>query len=208
MQLRIEHILVLFLTIAAASVAQAIAQTPEAQPATSNGNEYRAELALGYSYLHSNAPPGGCGCFNMNGGNATFAWPLRSGQFALAGDVTFAHAGTISSSGDSLTLSTFTTGVRYLPPMGRSSLQPFGQVLVGLAHSSGTLVQGSNPGAANAGTAFASNLGGGLDLRLTPRFSVRLIEADYLLTTFDNGSNDHQNNVRVSAGVVVHFGEK
>jgi hypothetical protein len=32
-----------------------------------------------------------------------------------------------------------------------------------------------------------------------------LIEADYLLTTFDNGSNNHQNNVRIGAGVVFHF---
>jgi hypothetical protein len=37
---------------------------------------------------------------------------------------------------------------------------------------------------------------------------VRLIDADYLLTTFDNGSNNHQNNLRISAGVVVHIGEK
>ena len=46
---------------------------------------------------------------------------------------------------------------------------------------------------------------GGLDLRVNPRFSIRLVEADYLLTTFDNGSNNHQNNLRVSAGVVIHF---
>ena len=165
----------------------------------------RADLALGYSYVHSNAPPGGCGCFNMNGGNATFAWPLRSGQFAMAGDVAIAHAGTVSSTGDSLTLSTFTAGVRYLPPLEHSSLRPFGQVLLGLAHSSGTLVQVSNPGAANAGAAFAANFGGGLDLRATSRFSIRLAEADYLLTTFNNGGNNHQNNLRISAGVVIHF---
>jgi hypothetical protein len=98
--------------------------------------------------------------------------------------------------------------MRYLPRLGHASLQPFGQVLAGVAHSSGTLVQGSNPGAANAGAAFAGSFGGGLDLRATSRFSVRLVEADYLLTTFDNGTNNHQNNLRVSAGLVVHFGEK
>jgi hypothetical protein len=92
--------------------------------------------------------------------------------------------------------------------LGHSTLQPFGQVLAGLAHSSGTLVQGSSPGAANAGAAFAAIFGGGVDLRATRRFSVRLIDADYLLTTFDNGSNNHQNNLRISAGVVVHIGEK
>jgi hypothetical protein len=77
--------------------------------------------------------------------------------------------------------------------------------LLGLAHSSGTLVQGPNPGAANAGAAFAGCFGGGLDLRATPRFSVRLVEADDLLTTFDNGDNNHQNNLRISAGVVLRF---
>jgi len=201
MRLTINRTFALLLTIAAASTAGAAAQTPR-EPA---GVKPRTELALGYTYLHSNAPPGGCGCFNLNGGSATFAWPLGSGQFALVGDVTIAHAGTVSHSGDNLTLSTFTAGVRYLPPIRHSSLQPFGQMLLGLAHSSGTLVQDSNPGAANAGAAFAGNFGGGLDLRATPRFSMRLVEADYLLTTIDNGSNNHQNNLRISAGVVIHF---
>jgi peptidoglycan-associated lipoprotein len=207
MRLRIKHIFALLLTIAAVSAAQAVAQSA-AQPAPTSGSAnkpFRAELELGYSYLRSNAPPGGCGCFNLNGGNATFAWPVNSGSFALAGDVTIAHAGAAASTGDSLTLSTFTAGGRYSPKLGKSAVQPFGQALVGLAHSSGTLVQGANPGAANAGAAFAANLGGGLDLRASPRFSVRLIEADYLLTTFDNGSNNHQNNLRIGAGVVVHF---
>ncbi|MGD0348576.1 MAG: cell envelope biogenesis protein OmpA, partial [Terracidiphilus sp.] len=86
-----------------------------------------------------------------------------------------------------------------------SSLQPFGQVLVGIAHSSGTLVQGSNSATTNPGAAFASNLGGGLDLNTTRRFSIRLFEADYLVTTFNNGTNNHQNNLRIGAGVVVHF---
>ena len=89
--------------------------------------------------------------------------------------------------------------------MGRSSWQPFGQVLVGIAHSSGTLVQGKNSVASNAPAAFAANIGGGLDLHATRRFSVRLIQADYIVTTFDNGVNDHQNNLHLGAGVVLHF---
>jgi peptidoglycan-associated lipoprotein len=204
MRLRINLAFALMLTIAAVSARSALAQKPE-QSGTASGNQPHADLALGYSYLHSNAPPGGCGCFNLNGGNATFAWPLRSGQFALAGDVTIAHAGTVSSTGDSLTLSAFTAGVRYLPLKVHSALQPFGQVLAGVAHSSGTLVQGSNPGAANANAAFAGNFGGGLDLRAASRFSIRLAEVDYLLTAFNNGGNNHQNNLRISAGVVIHF---
>src|ERR1039458_3576736 len=86
------------------------------------------------------------------------------------------------------------------PRLKHSPMQPFGQVLAGLAHSSGTLVQGQNSTTANAGAAFAANLGGGLDLRVNQRFSVRLVEADYLVTTFDNGVNDHQNNLRLKIG--------
>ncbi|MGD0857705.1 MAG: hypothetical protein ABR912_00165 [Terracidiphilus sp.] len=122
--------------------------------------------------------------------------------------IAFANPGAAAGTGDSLTLSTFTAGGRYLPRLGRLLVQPYRQALVGLAHFSGTLVQGTNPAAQNAGAAFAANLGGGLDLRASLRFSVRLIEADYLLTTFDNGTNNHQNNLRIGAGVVMRFGKR
>jgi outer membrane immunogenic protein len=213
MRLRIKHNFVLLLTIAAVSTAPAVAQASD-QAASASDKPLRAELALDYSYLRSNAPPGGCGCFNLNGGSATFAWLLQSasfakrGSFALVGDVTVVHAGAVPSSGDSLTLSTFTAGGRYRPQLSHSPVQPFGQALIGLAHSSGTLVQGTNPGAGNAGAAFAANLGGGLDLRANRRFSVRLVEADYLVTTFDNSVNNHQNNLRISAGIVVRFDKR
>jgi peptidoglycan-associated lipoprotein len=196
--------LFLLLPIAAVSARQALAQS-SAQHAATTEQPFRAELALDYSYLHSNAPPGGCGCFNLNGGSASFAWAIKPGTWDLVGDVVSGHAGNVSSSGNSLTLSIFTAGVRYLPPFRHSSLHPFGQVLVGTTHSSGTLVEGSSSTTTNAGAAFAANLSGGLDLNTSRRFSVRLIEADYLVTTFDNAVNNHQNNVRIGAGVVIHF---
>jgi peptidoglycan-associated lipoprotein len=208
MRFRIKSQFALLLALAAVSTRPTVAQTPGAQPEPAGDKPFRAELAVGYSYMHSNVPPGGCGCFNLNGGNATFAWPVKPGSFALVGDIAITHAGTVSSTGDSLTLSTFTAGGRYLPKLGHSPLQPFGQALIGLAHSSGTLVEETNPGVGNADAAFASNFGAGLDLRANPRFFIRLVEADYLLTTFDNGSNNHQNNLRISTGLVLHFGGK
>jgi peptidoglycan-associated lipoprotein len=165
----------------------------------------RPELAVGYTYVHSNAPPGGCSCFNLNGGSASFAWPIASSRFAAVGDVTAVYAGAVSANNFSLTLSAYTAGVRYLPRLNRWPVQPFGQVLLGMAHSSGSLVQGQYSMATNAAAAFAANAGGGLDLPLKGRISLRLIEADYLLTTIDNGSNNHQNNLRISGGVVLHF---
>ena len=177
-----------------------------AQAARAQQDAARPELAFGYSYVHSNLPPGGC--FSLNGGSATFTWPLGSGRFAIAGDINVVHAGAASTTSESLTLGTYTAGARYLPRLGHSALQPFGQALIGLAHSSGTLVQGPSPAAANAGRAFAANIGGGLDLHAGSEFSIRLIEADYLPTTFDNGSNNHQNNIRIGAGVVFRLGNR
>ena len=199
---------VALLIMAAVSTLMSAAQPPTQHP-LSRGIPYRFGLAVGYSYLHSNAPPGGCGCFSINGGNATYAWLIKpEGNIALVGDIAAAHSGSISSSSYGLTLSTYTAGVRYLPRLGRSTMEPFGQVLVGFAHSSGSLVQVENSQTANAGAAFATNFGGGLDLRTNQRFSIRLVEINYLLTTFDNGLNNHQNILRVSAGAVVRFGRR
>jgi len=205
MRNRIQTKLSLLLSFAAVA---AMPLASLAQTASVQQDAPRSELAFGYSYLHSNLPPGGRGCFSLNGGNATFTWPLGSGQVAVAGDINVVYAGGVTSQNQSLTLSTYTAGGRYLPHLGHSALQPFGQALIGLAHSSGTLVQGSNPASANAGAAFAANIGGGLDLRAGSQFSIRLIEADYLLTTFDNGSNNHQNNIRIGAGVVFRLGNR
>jgi outer membrane immunogenic protein len=179
-----------------------LAATASAQAQSDQSARY--DLAATYSYVHSNLPPGGCGCFNLNGASFEIARYFGSGGFALAGDVGVEHAGSIGSIGDDLTLSSYTAGLRYAPRF-HSRIRPFGKVLVGVAHAGGSLAQAPNPAAANAGAAFAGIVGGGLDLRAGSHFAIRLIEADYLATTFDNGSNDHQNNLRINAGVVFRF---
>lgn len=175
----------------------AVGITTVAVHAQSTAAHDRPEVAIAYNYVHSNAPAGGCGCFSLNGGSATVAFPLHRAGLSLVGDISATHAGSISSTAQDLTLTTFTAGIRYsLPPM-HTRLRPFAEVLVGGAHGSGSLV--------SSGASFASLLGGGVDLRATHRFSLRLVEADYLVTTFDNGSNNHQNNLRIATGVVLHF---
>src|ERR1700678_2513019 len=145
MRFRINALLSLLLTIAAVSTAQAVAQA-----GTSADKALPAELALNYSYMRSNAPPGGCGCFNLNGASATVAWPVKPGEFAFVGDLTIANANKIDNTAYNLTLGIFTAGVRYLPPLGHSRIQPFGQVQVGGAHASGSLVLPPNQAFTNA----------------------------------------------------------
>lgn len=176
-----------------------------AQATKPSAGKMRPELSFDYSYLHSNAPPGGCGCFNLNGAGAAFAWPVAGSRFAAVFDASVTHASSVSSSGYDLTLGSYTAGMRYVPRVDSWPLQPFGQALFGIAHSSGSLVQGPYTPASNAAAAFAANFGGGVDLRTHRRIAIRLFEADYLLTTIDNGSNNHQNNLRLDAGLVLHF---
>ena len=158
----------------------------------------RWELDAGYTYVHTNAPPGGCGCLSMNGGNGGVAYHL-SDHFALASDVSVVTAGSVLGSGQSLTLISYQVGPRFYLPVKR--VTPFGQVLVGGAHAFNPAFGGSGPSA----NAFAATVGGGVDLSLNRTFTLRLIEADYFVTTFANGVNDHQNNLRLGAGVVIGF---
>jgi peptidoglycan-associated lipoprotein len=197
--MRITRISWTVLLIMFAATSGALAK---AQQSPVDGTKPRSELGLTYTYVHANAPPGGCGCFSLNGGSAEFAWPTGFRGVALAGDVTVGHTNSIGSSGSSLTLSSFTTGVRYSPPLKRTRFQPFGEVLVGYSHISGSLTQRQTTSSSNG---FAANLGGGLDAHLNQRLSLRLIEADYLVTTFDNGINNHQNLLRISTGIVLRF---
>jgi outer membrane immunogenic protein len=177
-----------------------------AQAAAANGDRRSPELALEYNFVHSNAPPAQCDCFSLNGGSVSIAQPLGAGHLAAAFDASVVHGSQISSGGYDLTLSSFTAGVRYRPFL-HSRWSPFGQVLIGVANASGTLVEGNTPAASDSTLNFASVVGGGLDYRLRGRWSVRLIDADYLLTRTSNRVNDHQNNLRLGAGIVIRLGK-
>jgi peptidoglycan-associated lipoprotein len=193
----------MLLIVAAVSLLPAAAQTPST-PARALPTQPAPELALTYTYLHANVPPNACGCFSMNGGSASFAYPFTY-SFSLVAEAGAETNSNVTSSGLDLTLSEYLAGPRYsLRKVSR--ITPFAQLLVGAAHTSGAL----SPAQFGLGssTAFAMATGGGLDLNLTRRFAWRLFQTDYLLTLFPNRTNDHQNNFRFSTGVVVRFGKK
>jgi outer membrane immunogenic protein len=193
----------LLLIIAAVSVAT------EAQTSTRQADRPAPDLALQYTYLRSNAPVGQCTCFSPQGGSASISIPLPGHHFSVAGDLTAGHAGGISDGSYDLTLTVFTAGLRFTPGFKMDRLIPFGQILAGGAHAGGSLVSGNTP-AHDSTVVFASNAGGGLDLVLHPesRFSLRLVEADYVATLFRNRVNDHQNDLRISGGILIRFGHR
>jgi hypothetical protein len=51
--------------------------------------------------------------------------------------------------------------------------------------------------------AFAMLVGGGLDIGLRKGIGIRLVQADWLMTKFNNQTQDRQG--RVSAGIVLKF---
>lgn len=89
----------------------------------------------------------------------------------------------------------------------RTRLTPFAHALFGVAHSNAEAK--STDGTFNVSrtdTGFAMAFGGGLDIRVTSRFSVRS-SIDYNPTFLNNsglGSRDRQDNVRLSLGVLFH----
>jgi len=164
-----------------------------------------AEIAVTFEHLNSNTLPAGCGCFGLNGGSATFALRPRLSHLAGIFDFGVVHTGDITASNYTLTIVTFMVGARYLLYTQPRRLQPYLQAAIGGAHSAGTLVEGYGAAGVSPGAGFAGSIGGGLDVRIGRRFAIRAIEADYLATTFSNGVNNHQNNLRLDAGVVLHF---
>lgn len=160
------------------------------------------EFGVDYNYVRANGPPGGCACFSMNGGNAWAGYHLTDAISAV-GEFSAQHAGNINGSGEDLTLFSYLFGPRYTL-QASDRWQPFGQVLLGGAHASGTF-EPSVSGGAGSYNSFALVAGGGLDVNVARHIGIRAIEADYYLTHFPNGVNGRQNNLRISAGVVFRF---
>lgn len=167
--------------------------------------ERRPELAVSYDLVGSNAPAGQCGCFALNGGSATAAFPLPADHLSLVGRISGTHAGNIGGPKYSLTLVTYTFGLRYTLPLHSEHVSLFADGMIGGSHAGGSLVSGSNPGASNAGGALAGSVGGGMDVRWKRFLSIRAFEADYQPTAFNNNTTGLQNNYRISAGLVLHF---
>lgn len=161
------------------------------------------DVGVDYTYVRTNAPAGDCGCFAMNGGSGWVGINF-SHSLGIVGEIAGQHASNISSTGADLTLTSYLAGPRYTWGSAHH-FAPFAQALLGGAHASGSLAPGS-PGLAGSANAFALTAGGGFDVRLTRRIVLRAFEADYYLTRFDNGVNDHQNNLRIAAGVILRFG--
>jgi hypothetical protein len=185
--------------VAVMGLACAFARTTEAQQASALTPQF--EVSGTYSYIRANAANSGGG-YNLNGGSASFAYNF-SDRIAVVADGGVYRFGGLPSGLDS-TMYTYLFGPRFTFRKVRR-VTPFAQILLG----GGRL--NASAGGINAGeNGFSMAVGGGVDLPFRRRFSIRLIQAEYLLTRFDRvtGVSATQNDVRISAGLVFRFGSK
>ena len=171
----------------------------------------RIELFGGYTFVRapvtfSQTPQGACvitGCpttfttqnLNLNGWNVGGAFKVL-GPLALKAD--FADTSG-SFQGANTHLKTYLIGPQLRFP---GPISPFAHFLIGGAHESTTSSIGPLITASPTRNAFATTLGGGLDLKVLPFISLRPIQIDYLLTHFNSNT---QNQFRYSAGIVLRF---
>jgi opacity protein-like surface antigen len=159
------------------------------------------DVFAGYSYLRANPSTGGADNFSLNGGSASVAYNFNNW---LSGVADFGGYHTANGLGSGLegTLSTYLFGPRVsYRHFGR--VTPFGEVLFGVAHTDASLLNTTN-----SQNAFAMTVGGGVDYRVSSRFSIRPLKVDYLLTRFNEfntPNTQNQNNLRVSTGIVFRF---
>ncbi len=149
----------------------------------------KAEIFGGYSYLHTSIAGTG---FSSNGASGSISVNPNN-WLGLVGDFGVYHR-TVLGTGVNTVSYLFGPKLAY---RHSDKLTPYFHFLLGGAHLSG--------GGAST-SAFALAFGGGFDARVTPHVAVRLIQVDYVLTKFNDGANNRQNNARISAGIVFRPG--
>jgi opacity protein-like surface antigen len=144
------------------------------------------EISGTYSYVRV-----GSTSSNYNGASMSFA--LNPNHWlGIVGDFGGYHEAVMDGF-DSSNLITYLFGPR-VSYRSQERVTPYVQVLFGGAYD--TYI---------ARSALAMTAGGGLDYKVAPHVSLRLAQAEYLMTRFGQQT---QNNLRISTGIVFSFGEK
>lgn len=173
----------------------------------------RAEVSLAYSPTEANAPPGGCGCFFMNGLSAEGNFRTYRAYTTVV-DVTAAHTGQIQNTGQPFSLLMATGGMRLNFRFGHQRqdgfdtfyrYKPFVQGLAGFAHGFDSAFPDKAGFVQPTANSFAFLVGAGLDVKYRKHLSFRAIQADYGYTRLPNLAGNDQNLFRISTGITIHL---
>lgn len=192
MRLRISTVLLLGAIMATANLA---AQTAPAHSRLQPG----FDAAFTWDGAHSNIAGGGS--FWTQGAGFQLHVPFHCGLGVVA-DIAGSQTSDIGSTHVGLDMITVTFGPRYTWSRRRVSL--YGQGLLGQAFGFNGLFPAPR-GANSSDDSLAALAGGGVNLTLRPHLALRLMEADWLHTQFPNSAGNTQNDLRLSAGIVLRF---
>lgn len=181
----------------------------------------RTEVFMGYSYLRA-MPTLAVGnrLMWLNGGSTSIAFNLNR-YLGLVGDFGgFNETRLLLEGGnppsalgpyqavEDGTVFTYLVGPR-LSYRKNDRITPFAQVLFGgIRASEETLCPSCTP-SLPVENSFAMTAGGGLDIRVHHHLAIRIIQAEYLMTRFENlttATTATQNDMRLSSGIVFRFG--
>ncbi len=170
----------------------------------------RAEVFGGYSYLNVDTK-GVTDRVNANGWEASGAFNFNR-WFGAEGDLASHYNGDCAGldaliSGASCRHFSFMGGPRFTYRLTKFTV--FAHGLFGGGHLSGSTSDTGIPDVTLSAseTKFAMAAGGGLDYNFQNHISIRFGQVDYFLTKhFNQFGVGHQNNIRVSAGIVIRFG--
>jgi hypothetical protein len=150
------------------------------------------EIFGGYSYVRFDSPPLGSPTWtNLNGFNGEVTYNVTH-RFGVTADGSGGY-------GSQITTYNYMIGPQY--SLRKEKSKYFAHAFFGKAENTVNITTLIKSGFESVGRAFA--VGGGYDRDLTPRFTFRVM-ADYL---HDDTFGSTQTNVRISTGLVVHFGQ-
>lgn len=171
----------------------------QAMPAGYGGDDIRRfEVGGNYNFFRANAPPGQCGCFNMNGGSGTFLVNVTPAWSALA-DIAVARASHVNNTSQDILIINYLFGPRYTY-RNHTRWVPYGEVMLGGAKENVNFQFDINR------QSFGVMGGGGVTTKIKPRWGINIIEVDYVYTRIPNARNNTQNNLRIATGIIYHFG--
>ncbi|HEV7552148.1 MAG TPA: OmpA family protein [Candidatus Angelobacter sp.] len=165
------------------------------------------DLFVGYSFVRFSTNAGAKETFNWHGGTAALAGNVNR-WFSLVADFGAYRIKDLPRpvSGSAYT---YLFGPQFSHRGERWT--PFIHTLFGGARLADIQVSTVPSGSAFFNRSFSQNsfataLGGGLDGNFNKHIGVRIFQVEYLLTKFTDGRDNKQNNLRASAGLVLHFG--
>jgi hypothetical protein len=156
----------------------------------------RLELFGGYAFNRVSGYGGSS--TNFNGAMGSFGWNFKP-WLQLVGDSSYNFV-TVGNTKNVLYGNHY--GPRYYyRRQNRWNLTPFVEGLVGASRAD-TTVSGVG-GYTTSTNCISFKVGGGLDIHPSRHLEIRLFDADYYRTAF--GTNAHQTNYWVSAGIVIRL---